>query len=137
MRIKAGLNFLSFLCRIHIGQLTHPVECQIERIVDTDGDHAMAILREVEAEYREEVRPLGIAETPREYGISIDAGGRKAMASMRASDHARCARSAAARRTRRALFPDLRNLGICFGHISGYRNATEIIARGRTEARLP
>jgi hypothetical protein len=36
--------------------------------VDTDGDHAMVILRAVEAECPDEVRPLTIAETPWEYG---------------------------------------------------------------------
>ncbi|MGH8131472.1 MAG: flavin reductase family protein [Steroidobacteraceae bacterium] len=44
------------------------IECQVERIVDTDGDHAMVILRAVEAECREQVRPLTIADTPWEYG---------------------------------------------------------------------
>jgi len=44
------------------------VECQVERIVDTEGDHAVVILRVVEAESREEVRPLTMAETPWEYG---------------------------------------------------------------------
>jgi flavin reductase (DIM6/NTAB) family NADH-FMN oxidoreductase RutF len=44
------------------------VECQVERIVDTDGDHAVVILRVVEAECRERVRPLTIAESPWEYG---------------------------------------------------------------------
>jgi flavin reductase (DIM6/NTAB) family NADH-FMN oxidoreductase RutF len=44
------------------------IECQVERIVDTDGDHAVVILRVVEAEYRKEVRPLTIAETPWQYG---------------------------------------------------------------------
>jgi flavin reductase (DIM6/NTAB) family NADH-FMN oxidoreductase RutF len=44
------------------------VECRIKRIVNTDGDHALVILRVLEAEFREEVRPLTMAETPREYG---------------------------------------------------------------------
>jgi flavin reductase (DIM6/NTAB) family NADH-FMN oxidoreductase RutF len=44
------------------------VECQVERIVETDGDHAVVILRVVEAECRERVRPLTIAESPWEYG---------------------------------------------------------------------
>ena len=44
------------------------IECQVERIVDTGGDHAVVILRVVEAECREPVRPLTIAETPWEYG---------------------------------------------------------------------
>jgi flavin reductase (DIM6/NTAB) family NADH-FMN oxidoreductase RutF len=44
------------------------VECEVERIVETDGDHAVVILRVVEAECRERVRPLTIAESPWEYG---------------------------------------------------------------------
>ena len=44
------------------------VECELERIVDTHGDHALVILRVVEAECREQVRPLTIAESPWEYG---------------------------------------------------------------------
>jgi flavin reductase (DIM6/NTAB) family NADH-FMN oxidoreductase RutF len=44
------------------------VECEVEQIVDTDGDHAMVILRVVDAEFREKVRPLTMAETPWEYG---------------------------------------------------------------------
>src|SRR5437899_11822174 len=44
------------------------IECQVERIVDTDGDHAVVILRVVEAECRDQVRPLTIAESPWEYG---------------------------------------------------------------------
>lgn len=44
------------------------VECHVERIVDTDGDHAVVILRVVEAECREPVRPLTVAQTAWEYG---------------------------------------------------------------------
>jgi flavin reductase (DIM6/NTAB) family NADH-FMN oxidoreductase RutF len=44
------------------------VECQVDRIVDTDGDHAVVILRVVEAECREPVRPLTMAQTPWKYG---------------------------------------------------------------------
>jgi len=44
------------------------IECRVEQIIDTDGDHAVVILRVVEAECREPVRPLTIAETPWEYG---------------------------------------------------------------------
>jgi flavin reductase (DIM6/NTAB) family NADH-FMN oxidoreductase RutF len=44
------------------------LECQVERIVDTDGDHAVVILRVVEAECPEQVRPLTMAETPWQYG---------------------------------------------------------------------
>lgn len=51
-----------------LANLPAHIECRVERIVDTDGDHAVVILRVVEAEFREEVRPLTIAETPWEYG---------------------------------------------------------------------
>ena len=51
-----------------LASLPAHIECQVKRIVDTDGDHAVVILRVVEAEYREEVRPLTIAETPWQYG---------------------------------------------------------------------
>jgi flavin reductase (DIM6/NTAB) family NADH-FMN oxidoreductase RutF len=44
------------------------IECQLERIVETGGDHAVVILRVVEAECRDEVRPLTIADSPWEYG---------------------------------------------------------------------
>jgi len=44
------------------------IECELERIVDTEGDHAVVILRVVEAECRERVQPLTMAETPWEYG---------------------------------------------------------------------
>jgi flavin reductase (DIM6/NTAB) family NADH-FMN oxidoreductase RutF len=44
------------------------IECSLERIVDTDGDHAVVILRVIEADCRERVRPLTMAETPWKYG---------------------------------------------------------------------
>jgi flavin reductase (DIM6/NTAB) family NADH-FMN oxidoreductase RutF len=44
------------------------VECELERIVDTHGDHAVVILRVVEAECRQQVRPLTMADSPWEYG---------------------------------------------------------------------
>ncbi|HET7766815.1 MAG TPA: flavin reductase family protein [Burkholderiales bacterium] len=44
------------------------VECRLERIVDTEGDHAVVILRVVEADCREKVRPLTMADTPWRYG---------------------------------------------------------------------
>lgn len=44
------------------------IECQVEQVVDTDGDHAVVILRAVEAECRGPVRPLTMAETAWEYG---------------------------------------------------------------------
>lgn len=51
-----------------LANLPAHIECQVERIVDTDGDHAVVILRVVEAECREQVTPLIIAETPWQYG---------------------------------------------------------------------
>jgi flavin reductase (DIM6/NTAB) family NADH-FMN oxidoreductase RutF len=50
-----------------LANLPAHIECQVERIVDTDGDHAVVILQVVDAEYGE-VRPLTIAETPWQYG---------------------------------------------------------------------
>src|SRR5260221_8720807 len=44
------------------------IECQVEQIVDTHGDHAVVILRVVEAECQERVRPLTMAATPWNYG---------------------------------------------------------------------
>ena len=44
------------------------VECEVDRIVDTGGDHAVVILRVVEAECREPIRPLTVAQTSWEYG---------------------------------------------------------------------
>jgi len=44
------------------------VECQVEQIVDTHGDHAVVILRAMEAECQERVRPLTMAATPWNYG---------------------------------------------------------------------
>jgi flavin reductase (DIM6/NTAB) family NADH-FMN oxidoreductase RutF len=44
------------------------IECEVESVVDNGGDHAMVILRPVEAEFDETVRPLTIAATPWEYG---------------------------------------------------------------------
>jgi len=51
-----------------VASLPAHIECQVERIVDTDGDHAVVILRVVEAGCRGEVRPLTMAETPWVYG---------------------------------------------------------------------
>jgi len=51
-----------------LANLPAHVECQVERIVDTGGDHALVVLRVVEAESREEVRPLTMAQTPWNYG---------------------------------------------------------------------
>ena len=44
------------------------IECRLERIVDTEGDHAVVILRAVEADCGDEVRPLTMADTPWKYG---------------------------------------------------------------------
>jgi flavin reductase (DIM6/NTAB) family NADH-FMN oxidoreductase RutF len=44
------------------------IECQVEQIVDTHGDHAVVILRAVEAECQERVLPLTMAATPWNYG---------------------------------------------------------------------
>ena len=44
------------------------IECQLERVVDTEGDHAVVILRAVEVDCRGEVRPLTMADTPWKYG---------------------------------------------------------------------
>lgn len=51
-----------------LASLPAHIECRVERIVDTDGDHALVILRAVEAECRAPVRPLTIADTPWQYG---------------------------------------------------------------------
>lgn len=51
-----------------LANLPAHIECEVERIVDTEGDHAVVILRVVEAECREPVRPLTIADTPWQYG---------------------------------------------------------------------
>jgi len=52
---------------ILIGLPAH-VECRVDRIVDTGGDHAVVILRVVEAECCGDFRPLTIADSPWEYG---------------------------------------------------------------------
>ena len=44
------------------------VTTQRERVIDTEGDHAVVILRVVEAECGYDVRPLTVAETPWQYG---------------------------------------------------------------------
>ena len=51
-----------------LANLPAHIECQVETIVDTDGDHAMVILRAVEAECREPVKPLTMMETQWVYG---------------------------------------------------------------------
>lgn len=44
------------------------VECRVKQIVDSGGDHAVVIMEVVEAQCREQVRPLTIAESPWDYG---------------------------------------------------------------------
>ena len=44
------------------------VECRVGQIVDSGGDHALVILEVVEAQCREQVRPLTVADSPWEYG---------------------------------------------------------------------
>jgi flavin reductase (DIM6/NTAB) family NADH-FMN oxidoreductase RutF len=51
-----------------LANLPAHIECQVEQIVDTDGDHAVVILQVVEAKFRAEVRPLTMAQTPWKYG---------------------------------------------------------------------
>jgi flavin reductase (DIM6/NTAB) family NADH-FMN oxidoreductase RutF len=51
-----------------LSNLRAHVECRVEQILDTDGDHALVILAVVEAECGERVRPLTVADTPWEYG---------------------------------------------------------------------
>src|SRR5438445_9073618 len=51
-----------------LASLPAHVECQVERIVDSEGDHALVILRGGEAEFRDRVRRLTLAETRWEYG---------------------------------------------------------------------
>jgi flavin reductase (DIM6/NTAB) family NADH-FMN oxidoreductase RutF len=51
-----------------LANLPAHIECQVDQIVDTDGDHAIVILQVVEAECGESVRPLTIAQTPWHYG---------------------------------------------------------------------
>lgn len=53
-----------------LANLPAHIECTVDQVVDTHGDHAVVILRVVEAECPEQtvVRPLTIAQTPWEYG---------------------------------------------------------------------
>ncbi len=51
-----------------LARLPAHIECQVERVVETDGDHAVVILRAVEAACGENVRPLTMAQTPWQYG---------------------------------------------------------------------
>ena len=51
-----------------LASLPAHLECEVERIVDTDGDHAVVILRVVDAECPDRVRALIMAATPWVYG---------------------------------------------------------------------
>jgi flavin reductase (DIM6/NTAB) family NADH-FMN oxidoreductase RutF len=44
------------------------VECAVRQIIDSGGDHALVILEVIEAESREDVPPLLIANTHWQYG---------------------------------------------------------------------
>jgi flavin reductase (DIM6/NTAB) family NADH-FMN oxidoreductase RutF len=51
-----------------LANLPAHVECHVEQIIETDGDHVVVILRVVEAECSKPFRPLTIADSPWEYG---------------------------------------------------------------------
>jgi len=51
-----------------LSNLPAHIECRVKQIVDNDGDHAIVILRVVEAECRGDVRPLTIAASTWQYG---------------------------------------------------------------------
>ena len=44
------------------------IECRVRQIVEQGGDHAVVIMEVVEADCREEVQPLLIADSPWHYG---------------------------------------------------------------------
>ncbi len=44
------------------------VECRVVRLIDDAGDHAVVVFEVVEAECRNQVQPLTIAESPWRYG---------------------------------------------------------------------
>lgn len=44
------------------------LECRVRHCLNTDGDHVVVVLEVVEAEAREEMSPLTIAESPWQYG---------------------------------------------------------------------
>lgn len=44
------------------------LECQVREIIETGGDHTLVLLEVVEVEFRREVKPLTIGESPWEYG---------------------------------------------------------------------
>jgi flavin reductase (DIM6/NTAB) family NADH-FMN oxidoreductase RutF len=43
------------------------IECEVREIVDNGGDHAVVVMEVVEAEFREAVKPLVLAESPWQY----------------------------------------------------------------------
>jgi flavin reductase (DIM6/NTAB) family NADH-FMN oxidoreductase RutF len=44
------------------------VECKVLKVVDGDGDHSIVVMEVVEAEVRQEVRPLLVSDSPWKYG---------------------------------------------------------------------
>jgi flavin reductase (DIM6/NTAB) family NADH-FMN oxidoreductase RutF len=44
------------------------LECEVREILQQYGDHALVILEVVNAEIRQEVTPLTVADSPWEYG---------------------------------------------------------------------
>ena len=44
------------------------IECSVRQIIDDGGDHALVVMEVVEAEYRQDVDPLLIADTAWRYG---------------------------------------------------------------------
>ena len=44
------------------------VECGVRQIIESEGDHAVVLLEVLEAECRERVHPLTVAESPWQYG---------------------------------------------------------------------
>lgn len=55
-------------CAPVLENLPAHVECGVEKIVDTGGDHALVILQVVDAQCGEPLRPLTMAETSWQYG---------------------------------------------------------------------
>lgn len=44
------------------------IECQLHGIIDDQGDHALVVLKVVDAEYSSDFKPLLVADTPWTYG---------------------------------------------------------------------
>jgi flavin reductase (DIM6/NTAB) family NADH-FMN oxidoreductase RutF len=44
------------------------IECEVRKIMEEYGDHAIAILEVVNAEIRQDIGPLTVADSPWEYG---------------------------------------------------------------------